>query len=184
MSREPSRARTRSARSRARSRKGAVLGGDPPVQQEHGAASALPSGFRPAPPPHSVGRDSARNSAVRTVSRCIARHRETAGSTPGWSGTAISSSTLERLRFRGGVPSPAVRGDRFRLRPQREHGPPGAERLDGEPLLLGGRVDVVRVDGLVPGEDRRDPLDQIGDERARCHDDQAAGAGGQRVRPR
>ncbi len=58
--------------------------------------------------PSGSGRD--RSSAVRTVSRCMARTPATAGSTPGWSGTAISSSTPSGSGTAGGAAPPVGAG--------------------------------------------------------------------------
>ncbi len=80
MSRVPSRALTRSDRSRA------AWGSEP-----YCAATRQSRSSTEPSTPSGSGTD--RSSAVRTVRRCRARTPATAGRTPAWSGTAISSST-------------------------------------------------------------------------------------------
>src|SRR6478735_7266817 len=82
MSREPSRARTRSVRSLA------ACGSDP-----YSAATRQLRTSSPAVSPSSVGSSTERRSAARTVSRCSARTPAAAGRTPGRSGRAMRSST-------------------------------------------------------------------------------------------
>ena len=164
MSSEPSKARTRSARSRGRLRQRAVLGGDPPGQQgdRAGAGRLGPAaGRRPGP---SAG----------------------AGRAPRRRPAAVRGGPGRRAA----VPRPPVRCPPARGRPGRRPVRPrcagrGRGRRSGRPRRRavpaprwapGSAVDP----GGFAGQHRVDPADQVGDERG-PPGAPGGGAGGQRV---
>ena len=166
MSREPSSARTRSARSRAAC-------GSEPYSAATRQSSSSTGAAEPGP-----GSSTARRSAARTVSRCSARTPAAAGSTPRLVGDGDEQFHAER------VPVRRIRRPRRLRRCRRwarraRTGPPvrcasTARRSCSAVGAAGsGSTGVAR-------EDRRDPFHQVGDERA-APGRPGGGPGGQRV---
>ena len=159
MSREPSRARTRSARSRAACGQGAVLGGDPPVQQQHGALDAVGQ-------VQGAQLGGADGQAV---------HGEDTGHR-GQHARLVRYGDEELHAERLGVAGRLLpRSGGSVCARSASTGPPVAARLDREPLLLGGGRGRL---GLVRGRPRRGPratrLTRSATSEPR-QDDQAAG---------
>lgn len=128
-------------------RQGAVLGGDPPVQQQHGVVDAV----RQVQGAQFGGAD---GEAVH------GEHTGNGGQHAPSVRYGDEQFDAERLRIAGRL----LLRRRFGLCAQRQHRAAGRYRLDGEPLLLGGGRGGLRVIRYVAGQDRGDALDQVGDE--------------------